>query len=86
MWQERLPGEEQRGRSPLARLRHWRRPAARLIVPALVLAIAGAVVAASFGYSALGAALAAAVVLGLGISTALYYRQPAATRPRNWWQ
>ncbi|MGH7611156.1 MAG: hypothetical protein ACREN4_03975 [Candidatus Dormibacteria bacterium] len=87
MWQDRLPGERGEGHSRARpNLRHWRRPLARLSLPVLVLAVAGAVVAASFGYQVVGMALGGAVVLALLVSTLLFYRHPGESRPPSWWQ
>lgn len=67
------------------RRRIWRWTA-RLSVPALVLAVAGAVVAAGFGYQIVSAAIAAVVVVALGVVTVVHRRRSSALEDSVWWR
>jgi hypothetical protein len=52
----------------------------------VVLAVAGAVVAFSFGYEIVGGALAAAVVAGIASATLLYQRRRVQVGESGWWR
>jgi hypothetical protein len=55
-------------------------------VPALILAVAGAVVAASFGYQLVAGAAAAVVVLALASATLVHHRRTRAVEDTAWWR
>jgi hypothetical protein len=82
----RLPAEDLAGQ-PQSR---WRgrlvRMGRRLIAPGVFIAVAGAVVAFSFGYLIVGGALAAAVVVGLASATMVYQRRRAQLGESGWWR
>lgn len=86
MWQDGLPGEGAKIGRPRHPLRAVRQLLRKLAIPAVPLAVAGAVVAASFGYVLLAAALAALVVLGIVAATVLYLRQGPTPRGRPSWR
>jgi uncharacterized membrane protein (DUF4010 family) len=50
------------------------------------MAVAGAVVAFSFGYVIVGGALAAAVVVGVASASLLYQRRRAQLGESGWWR
>jgi|GEM_PF-3801999 len=58
----------------------------RLIAPVVLVAVAGAVVAFSFGYVIVGGAVAAAVVLGAASATLVYQRRRAQLGESGWWR
>lgn len=82
----RLPGEITES-SPRAR---WsarlKRIAARLGVPALVVAVVAAVVVISFGQLLVGGAVGAAVVLSLVLVTLWHHRRATASQGSSRWR
>ncbi|HEY6537436.1 MAG TPA: hypothetical protein VI138_00140 [Candidatus Dormibacteraeota bacterium] len=60
--------------------------AIRLTVPAVVLAVSGAVVLAGFGYDLFSGLVAAAVVLALGVVTLLHRPSVAVAEDSSWWR
>ena len=82
----RLPAEDAAGQ-PHSRWRaRLRRMGRRLIAPVVLVAVAGAVVAFSFGYVIVGGAVAAAVVLGAASATLVYQRRRAQLGESGWWR
>jgi hypothetical protein len=82
----RLPTEGTGARRRISlpsRLGSW---GVRLSVPALILAVAGAVVAASFGYQLVAGAAAAVVVLALASATLVHHRRTRAVEDTAWWR
>ncbi len=82
----RLPAEDLAGQP---RSRWWGRlvrMGQRLIAPVVFLAVAGAVVAFSFGYLIVGGALAAAVVVGVASASLVYQRRRAQLGESGWWR
>jgi hypothetical protein len=81
-----LPAEDLAGQ-PRSR---WRgqlvRMARRLVAPVVFIAVAGAVVAFSFGYLVVGGAVAAAVVVGLASASLFYQRRLAQIGESGWWR
>jgi hypothetical protein len=82
----RLPAEDLAGQ-PQSR---WRgqlvRLGRRLVAPVVLIAVAAAVVAFSFGYMIVGGALAAAVVVGVASASVLYQRRRAQLGESGWWR
>jgi hypothetical protein len=60
--------------------------ARRLAAPVVFIAVAGAVVAFSFGYLVVGGAVAAAVVVGLASASLFYQRRLAQIGESGWWR
>jgi hypothetical protein len=58
----------------------------RLTAPVVFIAVAGAVVAFSFGYLIVGGVLAAAVVVGIASATMVYQRRRAQLGESGWWR
>ncbi len=87
MWQGRLPGEGAR-RRPASVRGALTTGADRLAVPVVVLAVVGAVVAASFGYLYLGIGLGVAVAVGVAaVSVIDFLQQRKQSRQGpNWWR
>ena len=75
--------EEPSERDGSARLREV---GGRRGVPAVLLAVVGAVVAAGFSYLMVAGALAAAVAAGLVVATVLHQKLPPEPRTPNWWR
>ncbi|MGC1184297.1 MAG: hypothetical protein WBA31_03985 [Candidatus Dormiibacterota bacterium] len=81
-----LPAEGLTVRQRLTWRSRLRRLGVRLSVPALVLAVAGAVVAAGFGYQIVSAAVAAVVAVALGLVTVVHRRRTSPVDDPAWWR
>ncbi|HUY24161.1 MAG TPA: hypothetical protein VMV09_02500, partial [Candidatus Saccharimonadales bacterium] len=58
----------------------------RLVSPTVFVAVAGAVVAFSFGYVIVGGAVTAAVVVGVASASLLYQRRRVPLGESGWWR
>ncbi|MGH7641928.1 MAG: hypothetical protein ACRENX_02755 [Candidatus Dormibacteria bacterium] len=52
----------------------------------MALAVAGAVVAAGFGYQLVGGIVAAVLVVGLAVVTVIHHRRTVEGRETGWWR
>lgn len=82
----RLPVEGLQVRRKASWLSRLRSLAVRLSTPALVLAVAGVVVAAGFGYQILAAAVGAGLVLSLAVVTLIHHRRSQEVEDTGWWR
>ncbi|HUY57430.1 MAG TPA: hypothetical protein VMV12_06345 [Candidatus Micrarchaeaceae archaeon] len=83
---DRLPTEGRAARHRQSWRLRLHRLGIRLSTPAVILTVAGAVVAFSFGYAMVGDVAAALIVVGLLAATVMHHRRSASSRDSNRWR
>ncbi|HVB53102.1 MAG TPA: hypothetical protein VNF24_02770 [Candidatus Acidoferrales bacterium] len=82
----RLPAEGPRVRQRASWRDRLQRIGIRITAPLVILAVAGAVVAAGFGYQIVSWIIGAVMVGTLGVVSVIHHRRAVAVGDASWWR